>query len=289
MVADQFDGVNLALDVALGGSHHGAVLRPDAEDRLGDLAADRHSNAGAGGLERGCFETAVHHVHRRRTDELGNEEVGWIVIDFGRRIELLEDALFEDGHAVGERHRLDLVVGHVDRRGAEARLHVLQFGAHVAAELGIEVRQRLVHEEHRGPPHHGAGQGHALALAAGKLARITVEQHVDLHLGRGVHHRRVAFGYRDFADLQRIADILGHGLVRVKRVGLEHHRHVAVFRQDVGHLAVADEDAAGACGFKPGNNAQGSGLAGTRGSQQYQEFARRDGERQLLQNAHRAK
>ena len=101
---------------------------------------------------------------------------------------------------MGERHRLDLVVGHVDRGDAERLLHVLELGAHMAAQLGVEVRQRLVHQEHRRTAHDGPRQGDALALAAGELAGIAVQQGVELNL-RG---RPRASGRRSRADRPRI-------------------------------------------------------------------------------------
>jgi hypothetical protein len=39
-----------------------------------------------------------------------------------------------------ERHRLDLVVRDVDCRDAESVQHVFELGAHVAAQLCIEIR-----------------------------------------------------------------------------------------------------------------------------------------------------
>ena len=140
---------------------------------------------------------------------MGGEPMNWatkrlagIVVDLRGRRELLQHALVEDGHAVGERHGLDLVVGDVDRRDAERLLHVLQLGAHVAAELGIEIRQRLVHQKDRRAADDGAGQRHALPLAAGKLARVAIEQIAELHLRGGIANLRCpcsAFGtFRTF-------------------------------------------------------------------------------------------
>ena len=48
---------------------------------------------------------------------------------------------------MGERHRLDLVVGDVDRRCAEIALEMLELGAHMSPQLRIEVGQGFVHQE----------------------------------------------------------------------------------------------------------------------------------------------
>ncbi len=58
--------------------------------------------------------------------------------------------------------------------------------------LGVEVGQRLVHEEHRRPAHDGPGQGHPLALAAGELAGLAVEQAGQAQLGHHVGHEALA-------------------------------------------------------------------------------------------------
>ena len=168
-------------------------------------------------------------------------------------------------------------------------LHVLELGAHVATQLGVEVGERLVHEEDGGPADDGAGQRHALPLAAREFARIAVQQIAELHLGRGIADRLIQFGLRDFPHLKRKADVLRHGLVRIERVGLEHHGDVAVFRQDVGDVPVADQYAARGCGFKAGEDAQRRRLAGARGAEQHQKFARLDLQVQFLQHAHGAK
>ena len=75
------------------------------------------------------------------------------VVDHGRGVHLLQLAGSKDRDAVAHRHRLDLVVRDVDRRHAEALLQGLDLAAHVDAQLRVEVRERLVHEER--PAAHG--------------------------------------------------------------------------------------------------------------------------------------
>jgi hypothetical protein len=50
--------------------------------------------------------------------------------------------------------------------------------------------------------------------------------------------------------------VLLDGLVGVQRVVLEHHRHVAVARVDVGDVVAADPDAAFRGSFEPGDHPQ---------------------------------
>ena len=55
-------------------------------------------------------------------------------------------------------------------------VQLLDLGAHLHAQLGVEVRQRLVEQEHLRVADDGPAHGHALALAARELARVAVEQ-----------------------------------------------------------------------------------------------------------------
>ena len=55
-------------------------------------------------------------------------------------------------------------------------VQALDLAAHLVAQLGVEIGERLVEQEDLRIAHDGAADGDALALAAGKLARIAVEQ-----------------------------------------------------------------------------------------------------------------
>ena len=115
-------------------------------------------------------------VHRRRAHEAGDEHVGRPVVDLARLGELLQQPLVHDGDARGERHRLDLVVRDVDGGLAEPLVQLLDLGAHLDAQLGVEVGERLVEQEEHRIAHQRPAHGDALPLAAGKLARLAVEQ-----------------------------------------------------------------------------------------------------------------
>ena len=115
-------------------------------------------------------------VHRRRPDEPGDEHVGRVVVDLLRRAELLQPARRHHRDPVAERHRLDLVVRDVDRRDAEPLVQPLQLGAHLHPELRVEVRQRLVQQEHLRLAHERPAHRHALPLPAGQLPGAPPQQ-----------------------------------------------------------------------------------------------------------------
>ena len=82
--------------------------------------------------------------------------------------------------AGGEGHRFDLVVRDIDDGRGQALVQALQLDPHLDAQLGIEIGQRLVEQEHLGLLHQRASDRDPLALAAGELRRLAIEHAADL-------------------------------------------------------------------------------------------------------------
>ena len=102
------------------------------------------------------------------------------LVELHRRADLRDDAAIEDDDLVGERHRLDLVVGDVDHGRRQVLVELGDLDPHLDAEHGVEVGERLVEEEDLRLAHQRPADGDALALAAGKLRRPPVEQLLEL-------------------------------------------------------------------------------------------------------------
>jgi len=101
-----------------------------ADERLGDGKADGALRVGRLELEAAVLhDAALDDVHRWGTHEAGDEEVLRLFVDHVRRGELTNLAALRHGEAGGERHRLDLVVGHLDHRLAEALVQLLYLRA----------------------------------------------------------------------------------------------------------------------------------------------------------------
>src|SRR6185503_202135 len=66
------------------------------------------------------LDTSIDEVHRGRADERRHEEVGRILVEPLRRVDLDNPAVPHDGDALAERHRLRLVVGDIDARDGKA-------------------------------------------------------------------------------------------------------------------------------------------------------------------------
>jgi len=190
------------------------MLRPHAhgEARAGpdSALAQRHRErvaAGDGDVGSAVVDGgdgAVQEVHMRRAGEAGNEAVGRPVVQLVWRAHLLDAARAQHHDAVGEGHRLDLVVGDVDHRGLEAGVQggdprALRPGG---AQIGVEVRQRLVEQEGDRPARDGAADGDTLTLAAGELAGAALQQLFDLEHSRRIGDARGDLRLRQPSVLQ---------------------------------------------------------------------------------------
>ena len=122
------------------------------------------------------------------TDEIGDEAVVGVEIDLFRVADLDDSAFAHHRDLVRKGQRLDPVVGHIDRGDLQLGEKTAQFLARLFPELGVEVAQRFVEENHLGLGHQGPGQGDALLLAAAQLRRRPVFEPLHLHELEGPGH-----------------------------------------------------------------------------------------------------
>ena len=116
-------------------------------------------------------QLAAQQVHRGIAEEAGDEQVHRPLVDLHRLVDLLNDAAIHHHDALPERHRFDLVVRDIDHRGAERAMQPRDFRSRRGAQLRIEIRQRLVEQEHLRMAHQRAAERDALTLPAGELSR----------------------------------------------------------------------------------------------------------------------
>ena len=221
-------------------------------------------------------------VHRRAADEPGDEPVRRLVVQDLRRADLLEQAFAHDRDPAAHRHRLDLVVGDVDGRRPEALVDPGDLGAGLDAELRVEVRQRLVHQEHRRLADDRPAERDALALAARQLLRLAVEQLLEAEDPGRVVDPLLDVGLRDLPELQPERHVVADRHVRVERVALEDHRDVAILGGDVVDDAVADPERAVADLLETGDHPEAGRLAAARWPDEDHELAVRDGKVQVV-------
>ena len=189
------------------------------------------------------------------------------------RTQLLQHTALHDRNARSQRHRLDLVVRHVNNGGIQALVQLFNLGTHVNAQLCVEVRQRLVEQVKLWLPCQRTTYRYPLALPSRKLARLAIQQMLYL---QQLSHRLNAFaalGLVNLAHLKRELDILGHRHVWIKRVGLEDHRNVAICRSHARDVAALQPHHATGRLIEPRDNVHQRTFAATRGAYKHQKFA----------------
>jgi len=211
--------------------------------------------------------------HRRRADELGDKEVDGRVVEHLRGSELLQDTSVEHGDPVAERHRLGLVVRHVHRGHPEVALDARDLGAHLDAQLRVEIRQRFVHQERLGLTNDRASHRDPLALPAGERPRLLLEHLVQSQHSGGIPDPPVDLLALDVAHLQSKRNVGVRRHVRVEGVVLEDHRDVAVLRWQVVDHAVAHPDLPARDVLEPGDHPEGGRLATAGGADEHDELA----------------
>ena len=300
LAAHHLGHVHLAGDgVAAGGGGKGDVLGADAHHH-GLIARSPLGQAllGLVGQDDGGLahldlvlavllgQLAVKEVHLGGADEAGHEQIGGPVKDLLGGADLLDEAVLHDDDAVAQGHGLGLVVGDVDEGGVDALTQLDDLGAHLVAQLGVQVGQRLVHQEHLGVPDDGAADGHALALAAGQGLGLALQILGDVQDLGGLPHLLVDLLLGYLAQLQGKGHVLIHGHVGIQGVALEHHGDVPVLGLHVVHPLAADEQVALGDVLQAGDHPQGGGLAAAGGAYQYDELLVRDLQVEVVDGGH---
>ena len=230
-------------------------------------------------------------IDARAADEAGHVDMGGIAVDVGRGGDLQQPAAEHDGDPVGHAQRLLLVMRYIQRGDPGAPVQLDDLGAHVHAQAGVEVGQRLVHQEGLRVAHQGAAERHTLALPARHLAGLAIQQGGDaqgfgrlFHLGldggadgaaagQQAADQRQARGEPQPSHGQRQRHVLPRGEMRIERVGLEHHGDVALGRAGDGHVAARHQHLPPVRPLQPGGDAQQRRLAAAGRADQGDELA----------------
>ncbi len=203
----------------------------------------------------------------------GDEDIVGIVVEFHRRADLLDDAVAQDHDAVGQGHRLDLVVGDVDHRRGQVAVKPGDLDAGGDPEGGVEVGERLVEEEELRGAHDGAADRDPLALAAGELRRAAVKERVERQHGRCFGGAPGDFGAGLTGLFQPEAHVVAHREMRIERVGLEYHRQFALRGRHAVDPDPVDLDVAGGGVLEAGDHPQQRRFSAARGADEDAELA----------------
>ena len=174
--------------------------------------------------------------------------------------------------------------GDVTLHGAHAADQILDLETQFFAQFGVQVAQRLVEQEHLGVAHDGAAHRHALALTAGKLGRLAVQQVFDLQDGRHALDAFFDFSLGDLACFQSKGEIAAYVHVGIERVRLEHHGDIPVLGRNVVDYPIAHADLARGDRFQARNQVEQRRFTASRRPYQDQELAGLDGDVDALED-----
>src|SRR5438045_5717081 len=129
---------------------------PLGPDRYEDLLPIRDAAA----VSSAQIESAARHLapvrrhlrdcagkQTRFADEVCNEPRSWVLVEIGRRAELLDAAIIEYRDPVAHRQRFFLIVRHVDNRNPEIAVKLFNLKLHLLPQFLVQRAKRLVHEQ----------------------------------------------------------------------------------------------------------------------------------------------
>jgi hypothetical protein len=206
-----------------------------------------------------------------------------------RRVHLQDPSVAHDRDALTESHGLDLVMSHIDGGRGELSVKLGERSAHSDSELRVEVRERLVHEIRLGLARDGPPHGDPLALAARELGGLPLEELLQPEQARHLFDALARVALRGAAHLEPVPEVLSDGHVRIERVGLEHHRDVAVPRGEVGDVSAVDRDRPARDLLETGERTQQGRLSAPGGPDERNELAVFDPERDVVESDHVAR
>ena len=162
-----------------------------------------------------------------------------MAVDFVRGSFLLDVALVHDDDPRGHGHRFGLVVGDVDCRSLQLVHEADDLAPHLDPELGVQVRQGLVHEIEGAFFHDGPPEGDALHLAAAQLPRVAVEVGPKGKEAGGFEDLLLYLLFLCPFYPQRKADVVVDVELGVEGIVLEDHGEVPLAgREVIGELPV---------------------------------------------------
>ncbi len=208
--------------------------------------------------------------------------------DAPRVVPCLGDATVgQADHAVGHAGHGRVVRDH-HHRGAQVGAHLGDDLQHALARGVVQRAGGLVAQQHRRLLGNGAGDGHALLLAARELRRKVIAPRQQAHA-----IQRLIHGHGRRGDVGHQRHVLGHREAGDEVVELEDEADVlAAIARERGFVGAAqaqrlEPQVARAGHVQPAQQVQQRGLAAARGAEHHQELAARDVEVDVRQRADR--
>ena len=124
---------------------------------------------------------------------------------------------------------------YIDDGCAQSVMQLGNFGTHLDTKFGVQVGQRLVHQENTGITDNRTTHGDTLSLAAGKSFRLTVKQVLQIQDLSCLFNGFFNLILRNLAELQTKCHVVKYGHMRIQGIVLENHGNISVLRVYVIH------------------------------------------------------
>ena len=154
--------------------------------------------------------------------------------------------------------------------------------AQLLADLGIERTEGLIEQQHLGLMRQRPRHGDPLLLTAGELRRQPLIHAFERHQAQQLLTALAPAPCAHVAHAQRELDVVGHRHVAKQRVVLEHEPDAALARRDVSDVAAVERDASVIDSREPGDRPQQRALAAAARTEQHEELALADIERDVV-------
>src|ERR1035441_10256131 len=110
------------------------------------------------------------------SDELRGVRGRRAIVDFARRGNLLQFSRAQESDAIGQDHRLFLIVSNKDEGDTYFALQSFEFNLHLAAKIRVERGEWLVEQQDARAIDERAGERNALLLSTADLRRLRLSK-----------------------------------------------------------------------------------------------------------------
>ena len=141
-----------------------------------------------------------------------------MIVNFLRSSYLLNESVLHDDDAVAQGHGLGLVMRDIYERRVDALSQLDELSSHLVPQFGVQVGERLVHQEDLRVSDDCASDRDSLALAAGESLRLSLQVLGDVQYLRSFSDLPVYLLLRSSLDLEGIRHVVIDGHMRIERV-----------------------------------------------------------------------
>ena len=112
------------------------------------------------------MDHCIDEVHRRHSNESGNECINRLLIKFRRGINLLNEAVFHNNDTCTHRHGFCLIMCNIYDCCLKSLVKLCDLNTHLYTKLGIKVGKRLIHKEYLRITDDCTSESNTLSLSA---------------------------------------------------------------------------------------------------------------------------